>query len=90
MEGWVKLNCDVSVGGVDGQATIGGVLRVGGYSRFLGLCLIIEEKLWGMLEEPKVAWSLGLRRLEVEDDYATAITLVMVKRSGSSGLRLKT
>lgn len=61
---------------------MGGVIRdqVGnwllGYSRHLGSCSILEAELWGIFEGINMAWSLGVRRIEVECDSKMALQLV--------------
>ncbi|CAN0824718.1 Putative ribonuclease H protein At1g65750 [Linum grandiflorum] len=47
----------------------------------LGCCSITRAEMRGIVEGLKLAWSLGIRRIRVQSDSATAIAILL---NGSS------
>ncbi|MBA0706047.1 hypothetical protein Golax_018188 [Gossypium laxum] len=62
---WTYLNIDGAVRVDFGAATVGGVLRekigewILGYNKYLGNCLILDVKLWGILDGLKLIQRRG-------------------------------
>ncbi|KAL4377801.1 hypothetical protein GQ457_02G014870 [Hibiscus cannabinus] len=80
--GWCKLNFDGAVCRNSKMASCGGVLRdvdgrwLMGYSKRLGVCSILDSKLWGLLEGLLSVWSLRIHYLVVETDSMDAYCIL--------------
>ncbi|OMP00857.1 hypothetical protein COLO4_12315 [Corchorus olitorius] len=81
-EGWAKLNTDGSWNQASDDAAIGGVIRghcgewIIGFSQAIGKCSIDMAELWAIQQGISLAWSRGIRALEVESDSATSINMI--------------
>ncbi|XP_028799213.1 uncharacterized protein LOC114754591 [Neltuma alba] len=87
-KGWFKLNFDGAVKGNPGPASCRGVLRgdardwVCGFAKILGICSAISAELSGMVYGLKIAQDLGISKLVVEGDSATAISTLQAAWDG--------
>ncbi|KAL4331797.1 hypothetical protein GQ457_07G021730 [Hibiscus cannabinus] len=89
--GWHNLNSDGALDSRDGVASCGGLIRddggawIVGFSKRIGICLILEAELWGIYEGLLAAWSIGSQYLLVESECLEAINLIK-NRSTSDGV----
>ncbi|KAF7839819.1 DNA polymerase alpha subunit B [Senna tora] len=80
--GWVKVNVDGARKEQNGIAACGRVVRddngsfVAGFMKKLDDCSILAAELWGIACGLEVAWDMGFRRVSLEADSLTAITMV--------------
>ncbi|KAF7806607.1 putative ribonuclease H protein At1g65750 family [Senna tora] len=81
--GFVKINVDGSCKEDGyGPASCGGLARdehgvfICGFSAYLGVCSTIHAELWGMLKGLEMAWSLELKKVQLESDSRLAIELI--------------
>ncbi|KAK8975615.1 hypothetical protein V6N11_004994 [Hibiscus sabdariffa] len=80
--GWCKPNDVGAVARGSGMTACGGVVRdeegnwLIGFSRKLGVCLILEAELWGLYEGLLAAWSINIRYLIIESDNLEAVKLL--------------
>ncbi|KAK8572720.1 hypothetical protein V6N13_048300 [Hibiscus sabdariffa] len=78
-EGRYKLNTDGARCNTDGFASCGCVVRDAlgawkfGFSKFIGMCEVLEAELWGVVTGLRMAWDRGLRRIILEVDSADAV-----------------
>ena len=79
--GWIKLNCDGSVL-INRKASCGGLARdesgqfLHGFSVNLGICPITVAEIWGAFYALDMAWRQGHRRIVLELDSSSAISLI--------------
>ncbi|KAK8601796.1 hypothetical protein V6N12_051621 [Hibiscus sabdariffa] len=52
-----------------------------GFSRFIGICSILDAELWDVLEGLNHVWNLGYRKIEVELDSLTVVRIIHGKVS---------
>ncbi|KAL4320177.1 hypothetical protein GQ457_18G016630 [Hibiscus cannabinus] len=89
-EGWHKLNTDGARVVSNSMSSCGGVIRDcnGGwrivFSRFVGICSVLEAELWGVVEGLRLAWDAGYRRSVLEVDSLEVFRLI---HGHSSGVR---
>ncbi|CAN1187552.1 Putative ribonuclease H protein At1g65750 [Linum perenne] len=81
-EGWSILNTDGSRHLHSESTAIGGLIRDDGgrfiraFSANIGNCSITRAELSVIIQGLKLAWSIGIRKLLVQSDSRTAITLL--------------
>lgn len=92
--GWVKVNTDGAAKGNQGIEACGGLIRDESESwiiRFvvhIGICSSFIAELWEILMGLKVAWDRGFRKVIIESDPASIISMLQKKESCSSGTKL--
>ncbi|KAL4284759.1 hypothetical protein GQ457_16G014900 [Hibiscus cannabinus] len=80
--GWHKLNSDGARRVLNGWASCGGVICDSfgnwclGFSKFVGICSVVEAELWGVFVGLLCAWNLQLPKLVVEIDSMDALRLL--------------
>ncbi|VVA38500.1 PREDICTED: ribonuclease [Prunus dulcis] len=80
--GWFKINVDGSCMGVLGAISAGGIIRndagiwVKGFVTKLGSGSILEAELWGVFRGLLLTWNEGIRRIHMECDSLTAVSLI--------------
>ncbi|CAI0558378.1 unnamed protein product [Linum tenue] len=80
--GWITVNSDGSLLRLSESTAVGGALRdgqgrlLGAFSMNLGRCTITRAEIWGALRGLQMAWDSGRRRVELQLDSTTAITLL--------------
>ncbi|KAK0605740.1 hypothetical protein LWI29_030217 [Acer saccharum] len=80
--GWVKLNIDGSFNRDLGSISAGGVIRddrklwLTGFAVNKGLGSVLEAELWGIFEGLKLAWYAGFRKVLVESDSQSAVSIL--------------
>ncbi|KAL4336249.1 hypothetical protein GQ457_07G029660 [Hibiscus cannabinus] len=93
-QGWVKLNTDGARHATSGMASCGGVLRdhlgewILGFSKFIGVCSVIDAELWGVLVGLESAWSRGFRRIVIETDSLDVFRLLQSDNHSQQRLSL--
>ncbi|CAN0871969.1 Putative ribonuclease H protein At1g65750 [Linum grandiflorum] len=81
-EGWFTLSTDGSLRSPQRDATAGGVVCddrgsfVKTFTMNLSCCSITRPEMRGIVEGRKLAWSLGIRKIRVQSDSATAIAIL--------------
>lgn len=81
-EDWVKCNVDGACLYGGALTGCGGVIRdstghwVAGFKKCLGSGSVLSAELWGMVHGLELAWAQGFRRVWLESDSLTAVTLV--------------
>ncbi|CAN1191192.1 Putative ribonuclease H protein At1g65750, partial [Linum perenne] len=81
-EGWTTLNTDGSRHNHSGSTAIGGLIKddrgnfAQAFSANVGNCYIRAE-MKAVVESLKLAWSIGIRKLEVQSDSQAALTLLL-------------
>ncbi|CAN1153949.1 Putative ribonuclease H protein At1g65750 [Linum perenne] len=81
-EGYFILNTDGSRYNHSGSTAIGGLLRDDGgrfiqaFTANLGNCSITRAELSAIVQGLKLAWSIGIRKLIVQSDSRTAISIL--------------
>ncbi|KAL4336136.1 hypothetical protein GQ457_07G003110 [Hibiscus cannabinus] len=91
---WWKLNSDGSTVAGSGLSSCGGVVRDAdgkwliGFARRIGICTVVEAKLWGVYEGMLSAWSIGCVKLIIEVDNAVVVDLVRNYNCGESTFSL--
>ncbi|CAN1190185.1 Putative ribonuclease H protein At1g65750 [Linum perenne] len=81
-EGWTTLNTDGSRLTHSGSTTIGGLLRDDGgrfiraFTGNIGDCSITRAELSAIVQGLRMAWSIGIRKIIVQSDSRTAISLL--------------
>ncbi|KAK4283002.1 hypothetical protein QN277_000008 [Acacia crassicarpa] len=87
-----KLNVDGAVSSLCAEAGCGGVLRddsgqwLAGFLKKLGICDALNSELWAMAEGLSLAWDLGIRKVMLESDAASAVDLIKRSPSHSGNL----
>ncbi|KAE8708348.1 Elongator complex protein 4 [Hibiscus syriacus] len=77
-----QVNTDGSRKTRNGFATCGGVIHssdgswILGFTKVLGICSIVEAKLWGIHEGLSHAWNLGERQIILEADSLEVIRML--------------
>ncbi|KAE8736038.1 hypothetical protein F3Y22_tig00000218pilonHSYRG00238 [Hibiscus syriacus] len=90
-QNWVKANADGAMGGALGTAAAGGVMCdhhgnwIRGFSRSIGICNALKVELWALHDILVMVWSMGFRKVEVESDCKTAVSLINNRSSGMDG-----
>ncbi|CAN1177207.1 Putative ribonuclease H protein At1g65750 [Linum perenne] len=80
--GWSTLNTDGSRICSTGATSIGGLIRndkgefVRAFCANIGNCSITRAELKAIVEGLKLAWSLGLRKVDVQTDSSAAISIL--------------
>ncbi|KAK8986493.1 hypothetical protein V6N11_010049 [Hibiscus sabdariffa] len=80
------MNSDGARCVMDGRASCGGIIRDSlgswclGFCKFIGVCSVVEAKLWGVLIGIRCAWNLQIPKFVVEIDSKDAQRLI---QSGS-------
>ncbi|CAN1860132.1 Putative ribonuclease H protein At1g65750 [Linum perenne] len=80
---WYTLNTDGSRS-IHGMATAGGAVRnnhgdmIKAFSMNMGGCSITRAEIRGIIEGMKLAWSHGLRKIEVQTDSLCAIQILQM------------
>ncbi|ONI01039.1 hypothetical protein PRUPE_6G118100 [Prunus persica] len=80
--GWFKINVDGSCMGELGAISAGGIIRndagvwVKGFVTKLGCGSILEAELWGVFRGLLLTWNEGIRRIQMECDSLTAVSLI--------------
>ncbi|CAN1164087.1 Putative ribonuclease H protein At1g65750, partial [Linum perenne] len=80
--GWVTLNSDGSVDSSRAEATAGGLVRdnqgrcILAYTMNLGRCSITRAEMRGAIEGLNRTWEAGYRRVVLQMDSSTAISLL--------------
>ncbi|CAN1126126.1 Putative ribonuclease H protein At1g65750 [Linum perenne] len=81
-EGWTTLNTDGSRLTHSGSTAIGGLLRddggrfISAFTGNIGDCSITRAELSAIVQGLKLAWSIGIRKIIVQSDLETAISLL--------------
>ncbi|CAN1745399.1 Putative ribonuclease H protein At1g65750 [Linum perenne] len=81
-EGWFILNTDGSRYTSPGSTAIGGLIRndqgrfVQAFTANLGDCSITRAEMGAIVQEMKLAWDLGVRKLLVQSDSKAAVTIL--------------
>ncbi|CAL1367787.1 unnamed protein product [Linum trigynum] len=81
-EGWYQVQADGSVLGASGMAAAGGVIRdclgrcFDAFACNLGACSITCAELKGAVVGLERAWKLGFRKIELNLDSTTAISII--------------
>ncbi|CAN1756518.1 Putative ribonuclease H protein At1g65750, partial [Linum perenne] len=84
-EGWLIVNTDGSVQGINGKAAAGGLLRdeagncLFAFAINLGNCSITRAEIRGALEGIRAAWREGFRKVEEQIDSQAAIAILLDK-----------
>ncbi|CAN1247500.1 Putative ribonuclease H protein At1g65750 [Linum perenne] len=79
------INTDGSVLQPHSQAAIGSLIRdargrfIQAYNANIGDCSITRVEIRAIVEGTKLAWSLGIRKLKIESDSSTEISLLITK-----------
>ncbi|CAN1815055.1 Putative ribonuclease H protein At1g65750 [Linum perenne] len=82
-EGWTTLNTDGSRHNHLGSTAIGGLIKddrgnfAQAFSANVGNCSITRAEMKAVVEGLKLAWSVGIRKLEVQSDSRVALTLLL-------------
>ncbi|KAL4386745.1 hypothetical protein GQ457_09G012620 [Hibiscus cannabinus] len=93
-QGWVKLNTDGAPHAISGMASCGGVFRdhmgewILGFSKFIGVCSVVDAELWGVLVGLESAWSHGFRKIIIETDSLDVCRLLRSDNHSQQGLSL--
>ncbi|KAK5783798.1 hypothetical protein PVK06_038313 [Gossypium arboreum] len=85
---WVSLNTDGSVKFDEGFAASGGCVRDHngewiGFAKYLGNCIILEVKLWGILDGLNLILDRRIERILIQTDSIEAINLILDDSFGS-------
>ncbi|CAL1380813.1 unnamed protein product [Linum trigynum] len=89
-EGWIQQQSDGSYKSSNRSAAAGGLLRdhlgkcTAAYACNLGSCTITRAELKGAVEGLKIAWEKGYRKVEVNLDSNTAVSILKEKGDTSS------
>ncbi|CAN0906730.1 Putative ribonuclease H protein At1g65750 [Linum grandiflorum] len=81
-EGWFTLSTDGSLRSHQRDAAAGGLIRddkgsfVKAFTMNMSCCSITRAEMRGIVEGLKLAWSLGIRKVRVQSDSATAIAIL--------------
>ncbi|CAN1187916.1 Putative ribonuclease H protein At1g65750 [Linum perenne] len=81
-EGWFTLNTDGSRISQSGATAIGGIIRdstgklVRAFCANVGNCSITRAELRAIVEGLKLAWSLGIKKVDVQSDSAAAVAML--------------
>ncbi|CAN0866718.1 Putative ribonuclease H protein At1g65750 [Linum grandiflorum] len=81
-EGWFTLSTDGSLRSPTNVAAAGGVIRmdngqfVKAFTANLGSCSITRDEMRAIVDGLKLAWSLGIRRIQVQSDSRAAIAIL--------------
>ncbi|CAN1314140.1 Putative ribonuclease H protein At1g65750 [Linum perenne] len=81
-EGWSTLNTDGSRYSGRSTTAISGLIRdargsfIQAYIANIGDCSITRAEIRAIVEGTKLAWSLGIRKLNIQSDSSTAISLL--------------
>ncbi|KAL4286983.1 hypothetical protein AHAS_Ahas19G0140700 [Arachis hypogaea] len=84
-ENWIKLNMDGAASTNPNAGGCGGVIRneqgrwVAGFMANLGCCSAFRAEMWGIYHGLKIVWDLGLRRIIVESNSTTVVTILNKK-----------
>ncbi|KAE8716319.1 hypothetical protein F3Y22_tig00110123pilonHSYRG00014 [Hibiscus syriacus] len=79
---WYKVNTDARQNTINENTTCGRVIRdhngkwIVGFYKYIGICSILEAKLWAVYTGMMTAWDQGVRQLEVETDGREAYKLL--------------
>ncbi|KAE8716330.1 hypothetical protein F3Y22_tig00110123pilonHSYRG00063 [Hibiscus syriacus] len=71
---WYKVNTDARQNTINENTTCGRVIRdhnrkwIVGFYKYIGICSILEAKLWAVYTGMMTAWDQGVQQLEVETD----------------------
>ncbi|CAN0836860.1 Putative ribonuclease H protein At1g65750 [Linum grandiflorum] len=81
-EGWFTLSTDGSLRSPTKLAAAGGVIRtdtgcfVKAFAANLGSCSITRAEMRAIVDGLQLAWSLGIRRIKVQSDSMSAISIL--------------
>ncbi|CAN1191399.1 Putative ribonuclease H protein At1g65750, partial [Linum perenne] len=81
-EGWATLNTDGSRISSSGATSIGGLIRnergefVRAFCANIGDCSITRAELKAIVEGLRIAWSLGIRKVAIQTDSSTAVSIL--------------
>ncbi|CAN0923510.1 Putative ribonuclease H protein At1g65750, partial [Linum grandiflorum] len=81
-DGWFTLNTDGSLGSPIKLAVAGGVIRtdtgrfVKAFAADLGSCSITRAEMRAIVDGLKLAWTLGIRRIQVQSDSMATIAIL--------------
>ncbi|CAN1801373.1 Putative ribonuclease H protein At1g65750 [Linum perenne] len=81
-EGWSTLNTDGSRSLRTGATAIGGLIRsehgifVQAFCANIGNCSITRAEIKAIVEGTKIAWSLGIRKLNIQSDSRVAVGIL--------------
>ncbi|CAN1150996.1 Putative ribonuclease H protein At1g65750 [Linum perenne] len=81
-EGWFTLNTDGSRYSHSGSTAIGGLIRDDGgrfiqaFTANIGDCSITRAELNAIVQGMNLAWSLGIRKIAVQSDSSTAVSIL--------------
>ncbi|XP_061355349.1 uncharacterized protein LOC133299869 [Gastrolobium bilobum] len=82
---WIKLNTDGAAKGSPGVAACGGLCRgsdgqwLGGFAYHVGIVSAFTAELWGILKGLEFTWNKGFRKIIIESDSTSVITLFTSK-----------
>lgn len=85
-DGWYKLNTDGASKGNQGEAGRGGLIKddsvswISGFVLKIGYCSTYNAEVWSILRGIQLALDLGIHRLLVESDSASAIASISTCR----------
>ncbi|KAE8680158.1 hypothetical protein F3Y22_tig00111392pilonHSYRG00374 [Hibiscus syriacus] len=89
---WIRLNTDAAWTETDGRARCGVAKDSSGtwlfgFSKFIGICLIIDAELWGAFVGLTFAWNAGFRQVILELDSMEALRILKSDYNGTHSLR---
>ncbi|CAN1807830.1 Putative ribonuclease H protein At1g65750 [Linum perenne] len=80
--GWTTVNTDGAVNQESGKAAAGGFVRnsngqcLGAFAMNIGYCSITRAELRGAIQGLRLAWVVGVRRVELQVDSMTVVQLI--------------
>ncbi|CAN1195923.1 Putative ribonuclease H protein At1g65750 [Linum perenne] len=80
--GWTTVNTDGAVNQESGKAAAGGLVRnsngqcLGAFAMNIGYCSITRAELRGAIQGLRLAWDVGVRRVELQVDSMTVVQLI--------------
>ncbi|KAL4340121.1 hypothetical protein GQ457_08G022120 [Hibiscus cannabinus] len=89
---WMKINTDGAQREVDGYASCGGVARDSNemwsfsFSKFIGVCSVLDAELCGAYLGLYFVWNAGFRQVILELDSMDALRILKVDYAGSHAL----
>ncbi|CAN1189368.1 Putative ribonuclease H protein At1g65750, partial [Linum perenne] len=81
-EGWFILNTDGTRYSHSGSTAIGGIVRDDGgrfiqaFTANIGDCSITRAELSAIIQGLKLAWAIGIKRIIVQSDSQTAVSIL--------------